>query len=275
MTDHALKTCVDAIQDAFGSDFPKVALQLGSGVNSVAEVLEDATILPYADIPGFPQPSVEGHEGRLLVGRFGGAPVACLQGRVHFYEGQGMGPAVTIVRALALLGVETLILTNAAGSLREDMPPGSLMAITDHINLSGGNPLIGINDDAFGPRFPDMTDAWDPALREILHAAAKDEDIPLYDGVYLMVTGPSFETPAEIRAFRILGADAVGMSTAHECIIARHAGLRVVGVSTITNLAAGMSGVPLTHGETMDVGVRAAEGLAKILAGFVERLAAE
>ena len=269
MTDHALDPCVDAIRNACEGAFPKVAMQLGSGVNGVAEALEDPTVLPYADIPGFPRPSVQGHEGRLLVGHFGGVPVACLQGRVHYYEGQGMAPAVTMVRVLALLGVETLILTNAAGSLREDMPPGSLMAIADHINLSGGNPLFGLNDDEFGPRFPDMMDAWDPALRGMLHAAAEDVGIKLHDGVYLMASGPSFETPAEIRAFRTLGADAVGMSTAHECIIARHAGMRVAGVSTITNLASGMSGQPLTHDETMDVGNRAAVELEKILAsGF-------
>jgi inosine/guanosine/xanthosine phosphorylase family protein len=244
---------------------------LGSGLNAVADALSDATILPYADIPGFPQPSVAGHTGRLLIGNFRGQPVLCLQGRVHYYEGQGFEPAVIMVRVLKALGTEILTLTNAAGSLVEDMSPGSLMVISDHINFSGDNPLIGLNDDAVGVRFPDLSNAYDPALRSLLHEAARETGTRLHEGVYLMASGPSFETPAEIRAFRMLGADAVGMSTVPECIVANHCGLRVAGISTITNLAAGMSDVPLTHEETMREGAMATERLIDILAGFLQR----
>jgi inosine/guanosine/xanthosine phosphorylase family protein len=266
-----IKNCAAAVRSAHGGAIPRVAIQLGSGLNAVADEMSDATVLSYADIPGFPQPSVAGHAGRLLIGDFRGQPVLCLQGRVHYYEGQGFEPAVIMVRVLQALGVEILTLTNAAGSLLEDMGPGSLMVISDHINFSGDNPLIGLNDDAVGLRFPDMTNAYDPALRSLLHEAAGEIGVKLHEGVYLMASGPSFETPAEIRAFRTLGADAVGMSTVPECIAATHCGLRVAGVSTITNLAAGMSDVPLTHEETMREGAMATERLIEILAGFLKR----
>lgn len=264
--------CVEAIRAAHGGAIPRVAIQLGSGLSAIADALSDATILSYADIPGFPQPSVEGHAGRLLIGTFQGEPVLCLQGRVHYYEGQGLEPVRIFVRVLKALGVEILTLTNAAGSLVEDMGPGSLMAITDHINFSGANPLIGPNDESFGPRFPDMSNAYDPALRVLLHEAAEEVGTNLHEGVYLMASGPNFETPAEIRAFRTLGADAVGMSTVPECIVANHCGLQVAGISTITNLAAGMSNVPLTHDETMREGAMATERLIGILAGFLKRV---
>lgn len=267
--------CAAAISAAHDGPIPRVAIQLGSGLNAVAEALGDATILSYADIPGFPQPSVSGHAGRLLIGDFRGEPVLCLQGRVHYYEGQGFTPAVIMVRVLKALGIEILTLTNAAGSLVEDMGPGSLMAISDHLNFSGGNPLIGLNDDAVGVRFPDLTKAYDPALRALLHEAAQEADTRLHEGVYLMASGPSFETPAEIHAFRTLGADAVGMSTVPECIVANHCGLRVAGISTITNLAAGMSDVPLTHEETMREGAMATERLIDVLAGFLKKVNAQ
>ena len=267
--------CADAIRAAHNGPMPRVAIQLGSGLNAVADALGDATILSYADIPGFPQPSVEGHAGRLLIGKFRDEPVLCLQGRVHYYEGQGLEPVRIFVRVLKALGVEILTLTNAAGSLVEDMGPGSLMAITDHINFSGANPLIGPNDETFGVRFPDMSNAYDPALRVLLHEAAEEVGTKLHEGVYLMASGPNFETPAEIRAFRTLGADAVGMSTVPECIVANHCGLHVAGISTITNLAAGMSDVPLTHDETMREGAIATERLIGILAGFLKRANAQ
>lgn len=263
--------CAEAIRAAHDGPMPRVAIQLGSGLNAVADAMGDATILSYADIPGFPQPSVEGHAGRLLIGKFRDEPVLCLQGRVHYYEGQGLEPVRIFVRVLKTLGIEILTLTNAAGSLVEDMGPGSLMAITDHINFSGTNPLIGPNDETFGVRFPDMSSAYDPALRVLLHEAAEEVGTKLHEGVYLMASGPNFETPAEIRAFRTLGADAVGMSTVPECIVANHCGLRVAGISTITNLAAGMSDVPLTHEETMREGAIATERLIGILAGFLKR----
>ena len=267
--------CAEAIREAHNGPMPRVAIQLGSGLNSVADALSDATILSYADIPGFPQPSVEGHAGRLLIGKFRDEPVLCLQGRVHYYEGQGLEPVRIFVRVLKTLGIEILTLTNAAGSLVEDMGPGSLMAITDHINFSGTNPLIGPNDETFGVRFPDMSNAYDPALRSMLQEAAEETGTKLFEGVYLMASGPNFETPAEIRAFRTLGADAVGMSTVPECIVANHCGLHVAGISTITNLAAGMSDVPLTHDETMREGAIATERLIGILAGFLKRANAQ
>jgi xanthosine phosphorylase len=199
-------------------------------------------------------------------------PVVVLQGRQHLYEGGDLEPLRAPVRAVHAAGAEILILTNAAGSLRREVGPGSLMAITDHINLSGTNILIGPNDDGLGPRFPSLRDAYDPALRSRLHAAADALDIPLADGVYLAVSGPSFETPAEIRAFGILGADAVGMSTVHETTLARHCGMRVAAISAITNLAEGMSDVALSHEQTLRDGERAAVDLSRLITRFVEIL---
>lgn len=270
--DQRVDDCVAAIRANHVGEIPKIAMQLGSGLNSIAEALSDATVISYADIPGFPQPSVEGHAGHLLIGKLDGVPILCLQGRVHYYEGQGLDPAVVMIRTLKGLGVETLILTNAAGSLDEDMGPGSLMVISDHINFSGGNPLFGINDLDYGPRFPDMTNAWDPELRDHLHAASAEVGEALFEGVYMMATGPSFETPAEIRAFRTWGANAVGMSTVPECIVARHAGMRVVGISSVTNFAAGMMGTPISHEETIEEGGKASFALSKVLVAFLKRL---
>jgi xanthosine phosphorylase len=252
---------------------PHVGIVLGSGLGSVADAVSDATSISYADLPGFPRPGVAGHAGRAVLGHLAGVPVAVLMGRAHFYEGGDPVERVTPVRTLHAAGAEVLVLTNAAGSLRADLGPGRLMAISDHINLTGHNPLIGPNDEAIGPRFPSLRDAYDPALRAELHAAASDLGIELGEGVYLAVSGPSFETPAEIRAFRTLGADAVGMSTVHETILARHAGLRVAAVSAISNLAEGMSDVPLSHEQTLADAQRAAGNLARLLEAFVGRLA--
>lgn len=268
----AAAAIIKALQDG---PLPRVALQLGSGLNGLAEAMEETTTIAYEDIPGFPVPSVEGHEGRLLIGRLDNEPAICLQGRVHFYEGQGLDSVLVAIRTLKVLGVEVLVLTNAAGSLDTAMEPGSLMAITDHINFAGANPLVGPNDESVGPRFPDMSRAYDPDLRALLHEAADEIGATLHDGVYLMAGGPNFETPAEIRAFRTLGANAVGMSTVPECLVANHCGLRVAGISSITNLAAGMSAGPLGHEETMREAARAAETLAPILAGFLKRVNAE
>jgi xanthosine phosphorylase len=252
---------------------PRVGIVLGSGLGAVADAVQDAITVGYADLPGFPRPSVQGHAGRAVLGRLGGVPVCVLMGRAHLYEGGDPAQRTTPVRALRAAGAEVLVLTNAAGSLREDLGPGRLMAISDHINLSGFNPLIGPNDESIGPRFPSLRDAYEPALRAELRAAAADLGIDLGEGVYLAVSGPSFETPAEIRAFRILGADAVGMSTVHETIVARHAGLRVAAVSAISNLAEGMSDVPLSHEQTLADAQRAAGDLARLLEAFVGRLA--
>jgi xanthosine phosphorylase len=256
-----------------GPEPPRVGIVLGSGLGSVADAVHDAAVAGYDELPGFPRPGVAGHTGRAVLGRLAGVPVAVLQGRAHLYEGGDPEALRTPVRALRAAGADTLILTNAAGSLRAELGPGSLMAIADHINLTGSNPLVGPNDDALGPRFPSLRDAYDPGLRATLHATAEALGIPLAEGVYLAVSGPTFETAAEIRAFRTLGADAVGMSTVPETILARHAGLRVAAISTITNLAEGMSAEPLSHEQTLRDAERAAGSLARLLEAFVGRLA--
>lgn len=251
---------------------PRIGIVLGSGLGAVAEAVQDPVTVGYDELPGFPRPTVHGHAGCAVLGRLEGVPVCVLMGRAHLYEGGDPAPRTTPVRALAAAGAEVLVLTNAAGSLRPEVGPGRLMAISDHINLTGHNPLVGPNDEAIGPRFPSLADAYDPALRAQLHATADELGIDLADGVYLAVSGPSFETPAEIRAFRTLGADAVGMSTVHETILARHAGLRVTAVSAISNLAEGLSDVPLSHEQTLTDAQRAAGDLARLLEGFVGRL---
>jgi xanthosine phosphorylase len=248
---------------------PRVGIVLGSGLGPVAEAVEDATVIPYSDLPGFPEPTVEGHAGRAVAGRIGDVPVVAFQGRAHLYEGVDLDRIRTPVRALKAAGAETLLLTNAAGSLRIDLGPGRLMLIEDHINMSGVNVLSGPNDDELGPRFPTLRDAYDPQLRAEMRVAARELDIELLEGVYLAVSGPSFETPAEIRAFHTLGADAVGMSTAHETTVARHCGLRVVAVSAITNYAEGMSDDPVTHEQTLRDAARAAGDLSALITRFV------
>ena len=251
---------------------PRLGIVLGSGLDALADALEDPVEMPYDELPGFPPTAVAGHRGRLALGRLNGLPVACLQGRAHVYEGGDPGAMRGPVHALRHLGAEALLVTNAAGSLRAEVGPGRLMAISDHINLLGVNPLTGPNDDAVGPRFPSMRDAYDPALRALLHAAADELGIALADGVYLATAGPSFETPAEIRAFRTLGADAVGMSTVPEVILARHAGLRVAAVSAISNLAEGMGGEPLSHEQTLRTARATAGDLVRLIERFCARL---
>jgi xanthosine phosphorylase len=253
---------------------PRVGVVLGSGLGMVAESVREPIEVSYDELPGFPRPSVEGHGGNVVLGDIGGVSVALLQGRAHVYEGGDLEEVRTPVRALKAAGAEILVLTNAAGSLRPELGPGQLMLITDHINLSGTNVLAGRNDDEIGPRFPSLRDAYDPALRSELQTAAHELGIALAEGVYLAVQGPSFETPAEISAFRTLGADAVGMSTVHETILARHCGLRVAAISAITNLAEGMSDEALSHEQTLRDAARAAQNLAPLLVRFVERLGA-
>jgi xanthosine phosphorylase len=251
---------------------PAVGIVLGSGLGAVAEAVERPVVVGYEELPGFPRPTVAGHAGSAVLGAINGVPVAVLQGRAHLYEGGAMDLIRTPIRALAQAGAGILILTNAAGSLREEAGPGSLMAISDHINLTGVNVLSGPNDDAIGPRFPSLRDAYDPQLRARLHATAEQIGVTLHEGVYLAVGGPSFETPAEIRAFRTLGADAVGMSTVHETIVARHAGMRVAAISAITNLAEGMQAEALSHEQTLRDAARAASDLAPLITKFVEGL---
>jgi xanthosine phosphorylase len=250
---------------------PRVGVVLGSGLGAVADAVEDPVVIGYEQLPGFPRPSVQGHAGQAVLGQIGGVPVAVLQGRAHLYEGGDPDALRTPVRALRAAGVEILVLTNAAGSLRADVRPGRLMAITDHINLTGTNVLIGPNDDSVGPRFPSLGDAYDPELLDHLRAAARETDVDLAEGVYLAVSGPSFETPAEIRAFARLGADAVGMSTVQETIVARHCGLRVAAISAITNLAEGIGDVPLNHEQTLRDAAVAAVSLTRLLLNFVPR----
>ena len=231
---------------------PTVGLVLGSGLGDFADTLENPQKIPYADIPDFPQPTVEGHCGAFVFGTKQGKSVVVLQGRLHYYEGFTQQEITLPIRVLAAIGVKTLVLTNAAGGVNLDYKPGTLMLISDHINFSGMNPLIGPNLEKFGPRFPDMSDLYTASLRSAIKEKAAEADIPLEEGVYLMYSGPNYETPAEIRAFRILGADAVGMSTAPEALVAGHSGLNVVGVSCITNMAAGILPVKLSHAEVTE-----------------------
>lgn len=244
---------------------PSVGLILGSGLGDFCDGLENRLEIPFSRIPGLPTPTVEGHQGSFVFGTFAGRSVAALRGRVHYYEGYPQGDITLPVRVMAKLGVRTLILTNAAGGVNLDFHPGDLMLITDHINFSGTNPLIGPNLDEFGPRFPDMSDIYTRGLREKLRPLAAQAGLELREGVYMMYSGPSYETPAEIRAFRALGADAVGMSTVPEAIIARHCGMRVMGVSCITNMAAGVLHQALNHAEVVEAAAKARGNFTRLL----------
>ena len=248
---------------------PKIGIVLGTGLGDFAEAVEAAQSVPYADLPGFPRSGVSGHAGELVLGRIGGAEVAVLSGRAHFYEHGNPREMAVPIATLAALGVETLILTNAAGSLREEVGPGSILLIDDHIAF-GPNPLVGTSGD---DRFVSMVDAYDPDLRAFAREAAAGVGIPLSEGVYMWVSGPSFETPAEIRMARVCGADAVGMSTAPEVILARHAGLRVLALTLVTNLAAGMTGRALSHAETKSEAARGGAVLGRLLVAVLARLA--
>lgn len=254
---------------------PRVGIILGSGLGGLADQIDVVASISYDDIPEFPRSTVEGHAGRLILGRLGGMPVACMQGRIHYYEGTDPRDLAIPVRMLKLIGVEILLVTNAAGSFRKKMGPGSLMVLNDHINFTGLNPLKGENDDSFGPRFFSMEEAYDPILRQHLAAVAKELGISLHEGVYLHYLGPNFETPAEIKAFKTLGADAVGMSTTPEVLVARHCGLRVVAISNITNLVAGMSKTKLSHEQTLECAKLAAADLEKLVIVFLETLKRE
>lgn len=263
---------------------PRTALVLGSGLGAFADSVAEAVRIPYEEIPGFARSTVEGHAGRLVIGKVDGVPVIIQQGRFHFYEGYDMEQVMMPVRTFGLIGVERVILTNAAGSVNSDMRPGSLMIISDHLNCMGMNPLRGPNDERFGPRFPDMTNVYDDEMQEAALAAANaiaDEraadgaDTERYDlvhrGIYCALSGPTYETPAEVRMYRQLGADAVGMSTVPEAIAARHMGLKVLGISCITNLAAGMSGEAIDHEEVMETGARVADVFGELLRRVISK----
>jgi purine-nucleoside phosphorylase len=243
---------------------PRVAVVLGSGLGSFAESVEHPVAIAYWEIPHFPRPTVEGHSGRLLVGSVAGTPVAVMQGRVHAYEGYSPEEVTFPIRVLGRLGITTLIVTNAAGGIRLDLKQGQLVLISDHMNFSGRNPVSGPNDERLGPRFFDMSDAYSKRLRLLAHAAAK-----LEEGVYLSLSGPSFETPAEIRAFRGWGADMVGMSTVQEVIVARHMGIEVLGISCVTNMAAGILDQPIHHQEVMETGARVQAQLTSLLVALL------
>lgn len=249
-----------------------VAIVLGSGLGAFADGLSDATVTEYSQIPHWPAAHVVGHAGRLVCGTLNGRRVLVLAGRVHYYEGHDLRTVTFAVRALGVLGVKTLILTNAAGGINTNFSEGALMVIDDHINLFGTNPLMGPNEDRFGLRFPDMTEVYSKRLRALADATANDLELPIEHGTYIAVHGPSYETPAEIRAFRTLGADAVGMSTVPEAIVARHMGIEVLGISCISNMAAGVLPQPLNHEEVLETTRRVRFQFGALLEGIVGRL---
>lgn len=248
---------------------PKMAIILGSGLGGLAAKIENPTVVSYGDLPGFPVLTVEGHAGQVVAGKLNGTDIIALKGRKHFYETDDAYPLKTLIRTMKALGVETLFLSNAAGSLQPYMKVGELMAITDHINFMGFNPLTGANDDSFGPRFPAMSNAWDATLTKKLQRVATERNIPLHEGVYMGFRGPSFETPAEIRMAQKMGGDAVGMSSVPDCIIARHCGLKVIGCSCITNMGAGLSAENLSHAHTLENAAVASALFEKLVYDFV------
>lgn len=233
-------------------DTPEIGLILGSGLGVLGEEIEEATIIPYGDIPSFPTSTVQGHAGQLVIGKLSGRTVVAMQGRFHYYEGYTMEKVTFPVRVMKLLGIEKIIVTNAAGGVNENFTPGNLMLITDHINFMGNHPLFGANDDRFGPRFPDMSQAYDREFQAYAKKTAEEIGIELKEGVYMGFSGPTYETPAEVRMARILGGDAVGMSTVPEVIVANHSNIRVLGISCITNMAAGILDQPLNHEEVIE-----------------------
>lgn len=252
---------------------PTVAVVLGSGLGGFASQLQDAIAVPFAEIPHFPRSTAPGHSGRLVIGTVNGTAVAVMQGRVHTYEGYSSAEVTFPIRVLGLFGARAVVLTNAAGGIRESLTQGDLVLISDHINFTGRNPVSGPNDARFGQRFFDMTEAYSSRLRKLALATAVEDGLSLREGVYLGLLGPSFETPAEIRAFHTWGADLVGMSTVQETIAARHMGMEVLGISCVTNMAAGIQSAPLSHEEVMETGKRVEARLGKLLARVVPAIA--
>jgi purine-nucleoside phosphorylase len=265
------KKAVEYIEDRL-SIKPSIGLILGSGLGEMADRIEEKTIIDYSEIPGFPVSTVKGHAGRLVAGRLMGKELVAMQGRFHFYEGYSMEEVTFPVRVMRLLGVDSLIVTNAAGGVNREFTPGDLMVITDHINLLGTNPLRGRNVDLMGPRFPDMSKAYDRELVGIALRCAKKRNVEIRTGVYCAMPGPSYETPAEIRMVKIVGGDAVGMSTVPEVIVANHCGMRVLGISCITNMAAGILDRPLRHEEVMEVGEKARDKFVTLLKEIIKEM---
>lgn len=259
------------IRDRIGV-LPETALMLGSGLGDLAREVVGSTSIPYSAIPHFPVSTAPGHAGLMTVGALGGKSVLVMGGRFHYYEGYDTATIAFPIRVLQQLGVRTLVLTNAAGGINLSYAPGDLMIISDHINMTGQNPLRGTNDDTIGPRFPDMSHVYDTGLRDLALTIAKERGVPCRIGVYAWMTGPSFETPAEIRMLRILGADAVGMSTVPEAITARHCGIKVVGISCISNMASGVLDKPVTEAEVFEITKRVKDGFSALVRGLVERI---
>lgn len=251
---------------------PKIALVLGSGLGAFADDLVERTSLPYSSIPHFPVSSAEGHAGNLIIGRVAGVPVAAMQGRVHYYEGHTMLRVTFPMRVFCRLGVKGVLLTNAAGGIGSQLKPGCLVVLSDHINLQGTNALMGANEDRFGPRFPDMTDAYARDWRALALNEGRKHKIDIYEGVYAAVPGPSYETPAEIRFLRIIGADVVGMSTVAEVVVARHCGMKVLAISVVTNMAAGILDQPINHAEVLETGRRIRGQFTALLQGLIPQL---
>lgn len=266
-----IRQAADAISAAFPAT-PDLLIILGSGLGALADDVQNPVVLPYANIPGFPQTTVPGHDGKLLLGLWNGKTVAVMQGRFHFYEGHPMDDVVLPIRVMQQLGVHTVLLTNAAGGVDPNMHPGDLMLIRDHIGLWAESPLRGTNLDEFGPRFPDQSQVYDRGYASLAADCARELEIPLHEGIYAYCKGPQFETPAEIRLLRLLGATAVGMSTVPEAIVAAHGGMRVLAISCITNLAAGMLDQPLNHREVLEVGERVAARTIRLLSMIIGRL---
>lgn len=271
MTDYS-KQAAHHIQQLTGDFKPKIALVLGSGLGPLANEITNAIRIPYTDIPGFPSCTVAGHGGELILGHFNDTPIACLFGRTHYYEGVNHNLPKTMTRCMKLLGCHTFISTNASGSLRENVPPGSLVLINDHINFNFNNPLVGPNDDEYGPRFVGMEDIYNANLRTTIQESAQTIDCELSEGVYFGVLGPSFETPAEIRAFRTLGADVIGMSTIPEVICAHHCGLKVAVIAVISNFAAGMISQNLSHDVTLQGAKLGEEKMIRLLKHLIPRI---
>ncbi|PAB57753.1 purine-nucleoside phosphorylase [Anaeromicrobium sediminis] len=266
-----LQECMNYIKEKSKYE-PKIGLILGSGLGALANEIEDKEIYPYNEIPNFPVSTVEGHAGQLVIGKLEGKVVVAMQGRFHYYEGYSMQEVTFPVRVMKLLGVEKLVVTNAAGAVNAEFKPGDLMIISDHLNLSGDNPLMGKNLAEFGPRFPDMSNAYDSELRGKVREIAKSLDMEIREGVYACMSGPSYETPAEVRMVRILGADAVGMSTAPEVTVAVHSGMKAVGISCMTNMAAGILDQPLDHSEVMETSAMAREKFVVLMRNIIKNI---
>ncbi|MEH3174194.1 xanthosine phosphorylase [Enterobacter quasiroggenkampii] len=265
--------CADIIRAAKPNFTPRVAFILGSGLGALADQIDDAVSLSYETLPGFPVSTVHGHAGELVLGHLAGVPVACMKGRGHFYEGRGMAIMTDAIRTFKLLGCELLFSTNAAGSLRPDVQPGSLVALSDHINTMPGTPMVGLNDERFGERFFSLGNAYDADYRAILQTVATNAGFPLHEGVFVSYPGPNFETAAEIRMMQIIGGDVVGMSVVPEVISARHCGLKVVAVSAITNLAEGLGDIKLSHEQTLAAAELSRQNFINLICGFLRHIA--